>query len=96
MRIFTIGYEGTTVPEFETYLFSLDTGEICAAPVPSRYGYHVVRLARREDGRPLPYESVRERIARQIEDRAYRSALRTYLTDLARRFGVEGLASAEH
>jgi peptidyl-prolyl cis-trans isomerase C len=86
---------GTTVPEFETYLFSLDEGETCAAPVPTRYGFHLVRLLHRVDGRPLPYSSVRDRISRQIEERAYRTAIRSYLADLAGRFGVEGLAAAD-
>lgn len=82
---------GTTAPEFETYLFSLDEGETCAAPVPTRYGYHIVRLLRRADGRPLPYAAVRDQIARQIEERAYLKALRTYIEGLAFRYRVEGL-----
>ena len=50
---------GSTVPEFETFLFSLDAGELCPAPVASRYGFHVVRcLARAEIGRA----SCRERV----------------------------------
>lgn len=80
---------GTTVPEFETYLFSLDEGETCAAPVATRYGYHVVKLLRRAAGRPLPYDAVRARIAHRLEDRAYREGLAAYLRDLASRGGAE-------
>ncbi len=87
---------GTTVPEFETYLFSLEEGETCAAPVPTRYGYHIVRLLRRADGRPLPYAAVRDQIARQLEERSYLKALRTYIEGLARRYRVEGLEVTEH
>jgi peptidyl-prolyl cis-trans isomerase C len=87
---------GTTVPEFETYLFSLEEGETCAAPVPTRYGYHIVRLLRRADGRPLPYAAVRDQIARQIEERAYLKALRTYIEGLACRYRVEGLDMTGH
>ncbi len=87
---------GTTVPEFETYLFSLEEGETCAAPVPTRYGYHIVRLLRRANGRPLPYPAVRDQVARQLEDRAYLKALRTYIKGLATRYRVEGLDVTEH
>ncbi len=35
----------------------------CAEPVATRYGFHVIRLDRRHDGRLLPYEVVAGRIA---------------------------------
>jgi peptidyl-prolyl cis-trans isomerase C len=76
---------GDTVPEFETFLFALDEGELCAEPIPSRYGYHLAKLAHRALGRALPYEAARGAIARRIEDRAYREALARYLRDLAAR-----------
>ncbi len=79
---------GTTVPEFETYLFALDEGELCAVPIPTRYGFHVARVDQRASGRSLPYAAVRARIARQIEDKAYREAVSRYLRDLAARAGV--------
>lgn len=80
---------GDTVPEFETYLFALDEGEICAAPIPSRYGYHVAKLVHRAQGRPLPYTAARAAIARRIEDRRYREAVSGYLRDLAARAGAD-------
>ncbi|MCA0451762.1 MAG: peptidyl-prolyl cis-trans isomerase [Proteobacteria bacterium] len=79
---------GTTVPEFETYLFALDEGELCAAPIPTRYGFHVARVDQRASGRPLPYDAVRARIARQLEDKAYREAVSQYLRDLAAQAGM--------
>lgn len=79
---------GTTVPEFETYLFALDEGELCAAPIPSRYGFHIAQLHRRAEGRALPYDAVRAKIARRLEDRAYREAVSRYLRGLAARAGV--------
>jgi len=87
---------GTTVPEFETYLFSLEEGETCAAPVPTRYGYHIVRLLRRADGRPLPYAAVRDQIARRLEEQSYLKALRAHIEGLASRYRVEGLGSTGH
>jgi len=74
---------GDTVPEFETYLFALDEGELCAEPIPSRYGFHVAKLVRKAAGRALPYIAARGAIARRLEDRAYRGVLAVYLRGLA-------------
>ncbi|MBM3537777.1 MAG: peptidylprolyl isomerase [Alphaproteobacteria bacterium] len=82
---------GSTVPEFETYLCSLDEGETCAAPVPSRYGMHIVRLLRREPGRDLDYPMVRETIAAYLHDHAWRMGVRQYIQVLAGAARIEGI-----
>jgi peptidyl-prolyl cis-trans isomerase C len=83
---------GSTVPEFETYLMSLDEGETCARPVESRYGFHVVRLNRRALGRDLPFEAVRERVAGFLVDSVWRRAVHQYVMVLAGRAAIEGIA----
>jgi peptidyl-prolyl cis-trans isomerase C len=83
---------GSTVPEFETFLMSLDEGEICAAPVESRYGFHVVRLNRRALGRELPFDAVRERVAAFLADAVWRRAVHQYVMVLAGRAAIEGIA----
>lgn len=82
---------GSTVPEFETYLCSLDEGELCAAPVESRYGIHIVRLLRRESGRDLSYEAVRGKIADYLRDHAWRMGVRQYIQVLAGGARIEGI-----
>lgn len=79
---------GSTVPEFETYLFSLEEGEMCALPVASRYGFHVVKLHRRAEGRVLPYAAVQARVARAVEELAWRAAFASHLRMLASRYGA--------
>jgi peptidyl-prolyl cis-trans isomerase C len=54
---------GQTTPEFERALTALTPGETCAEPVATRYGFHIIRLDRRHEGRTLPYEAVAARIA---------------------------------
>lgn len=82
---------GSTVPEFETYLCSLEDGEICASPVPSRYGIHVVRLLRREEGRELDYGTAREMIAGYLRDHAWQMGVRQYIQVLAGGARIEGI-----
>jgi peptidyl-prolyl cis-trans isomerase C len=83
---------GSTVPEFETFLMSLDEGETCAAPVESRYGFHIVRLNRRALGRDLPFDAVRERVAAFLADAVWRRAVHQYVMVLAGRAAIEGIA----
>ena len=42
---------GQTTPEFEQALFALEPGQLCEAPVATRYGFHVIRLDRKHEGR---------------------------------------------
>ena len=85
---------GSTVPEFETYLCSLDEGETCSAPVPSRYGIHIVRLLRRDPGRDLDYPMVRETIADYLRDHAWQMGVRQYIQVLAGQARIEGVEFA--
>lgn len=82
---------GETAPEFETFLAALEPGQLCPVPVPTRFGYHVLRLDRREPGRPLPFDAVRDRIAEHLEESAWHSAVRQYLQILVGRARIEGI-----
>ena len=82
---------GQTVPEFEAALRGLEAGAIHPEPIESRYGLHIVRLDRRIEGRQMPFEVVRERIADYLEDAVHRRALRQYVTILAGRAQLTGV-----
>lgn len=82
---------GQTVPEFEAALSGLEVGTIHPEPIETRYGLHIVRLDRRIEGRQMPFEVVRERIADYLEDTVHRSALRQYVTILAGRAQLTGV-----
>lgn len=82
---------GQTVPEFEAALRGLEAGAIHPEPIESRYGLHIVRLDRRIEGRQMPFELVRERIADYLEDSVHRRALYQYVTILAGRAQLTGV-----
>lgn len=89
---------GDLVPEVERVLAGLDDGEVAAEPVRSRFGWHVLRLDRRIEGRQLPFELVRDRIQLHLESRAWTAAATRYVSDLtaeARRQGVALTLSAD-
>lgn len=82
---------GQTIEEFERALAGMTAGEIHPQPVETRYGAHVVRLDRRIDGRDLPFELVRERIADYLDEAVRRRALSQYVSVLAGRARVTGV-----
>ena len=82
---------GQTVQEFETFLFNLEPGQICPVPVKTRFGYHVLRLDRRIEGRQLPFEVVRDRIADYLREHVWRCAISQYLQLLVGQAEIRGV-----
>lgn len=82
---------GQTVPEFETFLFALEPGQLCPVPVKTRYGVHVIRLDHRIEGRQLPFELVRDRIAEYLGEAVWRRATVQFVRILAGRAAVVGV-----
>lgn len=81
---------GETTPEFEAALLSPASGQICAAPVQTRCGVHVLRLERKIESAPLPFELVRDRIAAYLEENAWRRAFREYVSLLGWQARITG------
>ncbi len=85
---------GQTVPEFESALAGMPIGQVHGKPVETRYGFHVVYVARRETGRQLPFEMVQDRIATYLSERVHRTAVRQFISLLAGRATIEGIELA--
>ncbi len=81
-----------TVPEFERALASMPVGAVAPAPVETRYGFHIVRVDRRIEGRDLPFEMVQSRIAGWLDEKVRRVAIRQYIEILAGRAEITGVA----
>lgn len=78
---------GDSVPEFESVLFDSETLGVLPELVDTRYGFHVVLVARRIAGQAVPFEVARERIAEFLRTRSTRRALAQYVQILE---GAEG------
>ncbi len=82
--------KGQTVPEFERIVFALPEG-ISAYPVESRYGFHIVRVDRRVEGRPLEYDHVEERIRTYLNEKVERKAISQYIHILIGQADIQGV-----
>jgi peptidyl-prolyl cis-trans isomerase C len=82
---------GQTTPEFDQALMALTPGELCAEPVATRYGFHIIRLDRKHEGRTLPYEVVAGRIADYLRESVRRRADAQYVARLVSAAKIEGI-----
>lgn len=82
---------GDTTPAFEAALLALEEGEMSKSPVETPYGLHIIRLDRRIDGKVLPFEAVRDRIAGYLTERSRRLAIAQYLARISRVARIEGI-----
>jgi len=83
---------GDLVPEVEEVLDALQPGEISPEPVLSRFGWHVLKVDRRIEGRALPFEAVEERIRLHLESRAWAAAAARYAAELTAEARSRGVA----
>lgn len=82
---------GQSVPEFERAVFALQAGETAGRLVETRFGLHIVRVQRKVVGAQLPFELVKESIARFLTDYAKNKATRQYLEILIGQMDIQGI-----
>jgi peptidyl-prolyl cis-trans isomerase C len=83
---------GELAPPVQAGIEVLAAGTTGREPVRSRFGWHVLRLQRRIEGRTLPFEVVRDRIADMLEARSWSLAAARFVAELAARSDVDGVA----
>jgi peptidyl-prolyl cis-trans isomerase C len=82
---------GESVPEFERVIFAAAPPGLWPRPVATRFGWHLIRIIERDEGRPLPFESARTRVASYVRSHSRRKAGVQYLQRLAAEAHVEGV-----
>ena len=82
---------GELVPVVQAGIEALAEGTTGREPVRSRFGWHILRLERRIEGRALPFEMVSDKIADMLEARSWTNAAARYVVTLAARNRVEGV-----
>ena len=82
---------GELVPTVQEAIEALPEGTTGREPVRSRFGWHVLRLQRKIDGRTLPFDVVAEKIADTLEARSWSVSATRYVAGLAARAEIEGI-----
>lgn len=82
---------GDLLREVQSALEALAEGTAGREPVRTRFGWHVLRLERRIEGRVLPFEYARQRIADMLEARSWALSGARYAAALVAAARVEGV-----
>lgn len=82
---------GELVASVQAGIEALDDGATAREPVRSRFGWHVLRLQRRIEGRVIPFEIARDKIADMLEARSWSVEAARYVAGLAATGKVEGV-----
>ena len=82
---------GQSVPEFEALVFRLDEGELAGRLLETRFGYHIVQVLRRVEGKAIAYEAVQAQIADRLSRAAWQRAVHQYLHLLVGRAEIGGV-----
>jgi len=82
---------GDSAPEFERAVFESKALGVLPELVDTRYGFHVVLVARRIAGDAVPFDTARERIAAMLRQRSTERALAQYVQILAGESDLQGM-----
>jgi len=80
----------STVEEFERQVLTLQQG-LCHSPIETRYGFHIVVVDRKVEGRPLPFDLVKDEISNYLQHQVQQRALRNYLQQLMADASISGI-----
>jgi len=81
--------KGQTVAEFESQIVRLPMG-LAQKPIESRYGFHIVKISNKIEGRQLEYSMVETKIKQYLQHRQDRLAIQAYIHHLADKANIIG------
>lgn len=79
---------GRMVPEFEAVAFNLKVGEV-SGPVKTRFGYHIVQVTDRKEGRPGSFDEIKGTLERQLMIEKQKALFDTYVEKLKKDAKIE-------
>jgi len=82
--------KGQTVPEFERQLMPLSEG-LADKAIESRYGFHVVNINRKIDGKQLDYDMVSDKVRGYLINSASHLAIQAYIQSLVEQADIDGI-----
>jgi parvulin-like peptidyl-prolyl isomerase len=76
------------VPEFEKAAFSMQAGDL-SDPVRTQFGWHLIQVKERSNGKLTPYDSLKEKIVEYLSERKKDSTFDAFLDRLKEKASIE-------
>lgn len=80
---------GQMVPEFDKAVFEMNVGEISEAPVKTQFGFHLIRLDKKNEAKPLDYSTVRDELYGMLLNEKKRKAYESKINQLKIMYPVD-------
>ncbi|CAM3401751.1 posttranslocation chaperone PrsA2 [Aeromicrobium ponti] len=80
--------KGDMVAEFEEVAFSLEPGKI-SEPVKTEYGYHVIKVAEKQEAKEAVYEDVKEEIKNTLIETEMQTEYTAWLEETFEEYEIE-------
>lgn len=72
---------GQMVPEFDQAVFALQEGEL-TGPVKTQFGYHLIRMNKKNEATPISYADIREELCQQVMQEKQQEAYQKKINQL--------------
>lgn len=82
--------KGQTTSEFERQLFVMPQG-LSSKPIETRYGYHVIKIDQKEDGKLLDFAMVQNKIELYLQERVKHKGISQYIHQLLAQADIKGI-----
>lgn len=82
--------KGQTTSEFERQLFVMPQG-LSSKPIETRYGYHVIKIDQKVDGKLLEFPMVQNKIELYLQERVKHKGISQYIHQLLADADIKGI-----
>lgn len=74
--------QGQMVPEFNDAVFKMKVGTITVTPVKTQFGFHIIYLEEKLDGKKMSYDEVKSFIDQRLKTEKFRTLVETKMKSL--------------
>jgi len=85
---------GQMVPEFEKAAFEQEIGAI-GEPIKTQFGYHIIKVTDRTDGKQLAFADVKEDLAKSLLEQRKGEKMQAYLVELREAADIKQIGGPE-
>ena len=80
---------GQMVPEFDKAVFEMEEGQISSSPVATEFGFHLIKLNKKNEATLTPYEKIEPQLKEALKNEKARAAYESKINQLKIMYPVD-------